>query len=196
MLTNLWFNAHEIGFAACEAQMFLIQTSQEWNLLSPYQWPLTAMTAWVLSEIGLAVALSAVMLTLPMASLIHHLPFCDACMIAHKTVSTWALPSWLMPIFESMPSSISSLHPSLSSSWFWLESPMVTKSVHILPQIPKYPHKALSTCGSHTAVKSVIYASSLFPFICYKCAVLMKVVNNRGNSAGCMGTLYSLPIIL
>lgn len=43
----------------------------------------TMVTAWVLSGIGLGVVLSAVVLTLPKTYLIHHLPFRDACIVAH-----------------------------------------------------------------------------------------------------------------
>ncbi|KAF5918669.1 hypothetical protein HPG69_005704 [Diceros bicornis minor] len=96
MLGIFWFNAHEIGFGACVAQIFRIHmfTAMESAVLlamafdryvaicAPLHYT-TILTVSVLSGIGLGIALSAVMLTLPMIYLIHCLPFCDAHIIAH-----------------------------------------------------------------------------------------------------------------
>ncbi|KAB1272476.1 Olfactory receptor 52J3 [Camelus dromedarius] len=96
MLGIFWFNAHEISFGACVAQMFFIHTftgmksavllamafDRYGAICAPRHYT-TILTVWVLSGIGLSVVLSAVVLTLPMIYVIHHLPFCDARVIAH-----------------------------------------------------------------------------------------------------------------
>ena len=91
MLGIFWFNAHEINFGACVAQMFLIHafTGIEAGVLvamafdcyvaicAPLHYT-AILTSRVLMSITLYIVIFTVLLTLPMIYLIYHLPFCQA----------------------------------------------------------------------------------------------------------------------
>ena len=88
MLGIFWFNAHEINFGACVAQIFLIHafTGIEAGVLVATAFdyyvaicaPLHStaiLTSRVLMSITLYIVIFTVLLTLPMIYLIYHLPF-------------------------------------------------------------------------------------------------------------------------
>uniref|UniRef100_A0A9W3FP45 Olfactory receptor 52J3 n=1 Tax=Camelus bactrianus TaxID=9837 RepID=A0A9W3FP45_CAMBA len=97
MLGIFWFDAHEINFGACVAQMFLIHafTGMEAEVLvamafdryvaicAPLHY-MTILTSRVLVGISMCIVIRPVLLTLPMIYLIYRLPFCQAHVIAHS----------------------------------------------------------------------------------------------------------------
>ncbi|KAF5918659.1 hypothetical protein HPG69_005693 [Diceros bicornis minor] len=97
MLGIFWFDAHEINFGACVAQMFLIHafTGMEAEVLlamafdcyvaicAPLNYK-TILTSQVLMGISIRIVLDPVLVTLPIIYLIYRLPFCQAYIISHS----------------------------------------------------------------------------------------------------------------
>ena len=97
MLGIFWFDAHEINFGACVAQMFLIHafTGMEAEVLlamafdryvaicAPLHYT-TILTSRVLMGISMCTVIRPVLLTLPMIYLVYRLPFCQAYIIPHS----------------------------------------------------------------------------------------------------------------
>ena len=97
MLGIFWFDAHEINFGACVAQMFLIHafTGMEAEVLlamafdryvaicAPLHYT-TILTSRVLMGISMCIVIRPVLLTLPMIYLVYRLPFCQAYILPHS----------------------------------------------------------------------------------------------------------------
>lgn len=97
MLGIFWFDAHEISFSACVAQMFLIHTFTGMEsavllamafdcyvaICAPLHYT-TILTPRVLAGIGIGIIMRPILLMFPILYLTHHLPFCGARIIAHS----------------------------------------------------------------------------------------------------------------
>lgn len=115
MLGIFWFDAHKIGFGACVVQMFLIHTftGMESTVLlatvfdgyvaicTPLHYT-SILTPRVLAGIGVGIILHPVLLMLPIVYLNHHLPFCEARIIAHTCCEHTGIASWPVLAFTSM----------------------------------------------------------------------------------------------
>ncbi|XP_072583554.1 olfactory receptor 52J3-like [Vulpes vulpes] len=182
MLGIFWFNAHEIGFGACVAQMFLIHTftGMESAVLlakafDPYVAicvPLhytTIQTVRVLSGIGVGVVLSTVVLTLPMIYLIYCLPFCNARIIAHTYCEHMGIAKLACTSIQ-----INAIYGLFVASFLVLVLVLVGISYgSILCAVFRLKsqearHKTLSICTSHAAVMFVFYTPSLFSFLTHR----------------------------
>ena len=127
MLGIFWFDAHEINFGACVAQMFLIHafTGMEAEVLlamafdryvaicAPLHYT-TILTSRVLMGISMCIVIRPVLLTLPMIYLVYRLPFCRLIYYLIPTVNTWELQNCPVEISELIVSMDFLLFCSLS----------------------------------------------------------------------------------
>ncbi|XP_001497833.2 olfactory receptor 52J3 [Equus caballus] len=182
MLGIFWFNAHEINFGACVAQMFLIHafTGMEAVVLvamafdryvaicAPLHYT-TILTSRVLMGISLYIVIFPVFLTLPMIYLIYHLPFCQAHIIAHSYCEHMGIAKLSCGNIR-----INAIYGLFVVSVFLLILVLIGISyVYILRAVFHLPSqdarlKALSTCGSHVAVLCVFYIPSVFSFLTHR----------------------------
>ncbi|XP_014695429.1 olfactory receptor 52J3-like [Equus asinus] len=182
MLGIFWFNAHEIGFGACVAQMFLLHTFTGMEsavllamafdhyvaICAPLHYT-TILTASVLSGIGMGIVLSTVVLSLPMIYLIHHLPFCNAHIIAHTYCEHMGIAKLACASVQ-----INAMYGLFVASFLVLVLVLVGISYgYILHTVfhlksPDARHKTLSTCGSHAGVMFIFYTPSLFSFLTHR----------------------------
>ncbi|XP_046494164.1 olfactory receptor 52J3-like [Equus quagga] len=182
MLGIFWFNAHEINFGACVAQMFLIHafTGMEAVVLvamafdryvaicAPLHYT-TILTSRVLMGISLYIVIFPVFLTLPMIYLIYRLPFCQAHIIAHSYCEHMGIAKLSCGNIR-----INAIYGLFVVSVFLLILVLIGISyVYILRAVFHLPSqdarlKALSTCGSHVAVLCVFYIPSVFSFLTHR----------------------------
>ncbi|XP_008708940.1 olfactory receptor 52J3-like [Ursus maritimus] len=182
MLGIFWFNVHEIDFGACVAQMFLIHTFTGMEsavllamafdryvaICAPLHYA-TILTVRVLSGIGGGVALSAVVLTLPMVYLVHRLPFCNARIIAHTYCEHMGIAKLACANIQ-----INAIYGLFVASFLVLVLVLVGISygyiLHAVFRLKSQEarHKTLSTCSSHAAVMFVFYTPSLFSFLTHR----------------------------
>ena len=180
MLGIFWFNAHEINFGACVAQMFLIHafTGIEAGVLVAMAFdcyvaicaPLHStaiLTSWVLMSITLYIIIFAVLLTLPMIYLIYRLPFCQAhVIIPHSYCEHMGIAKLSCGNIH-----VNGIYGLFVVSVFLLNPvPIGISYVYILRAVFRLPSqdarlKALSTCASRIAVLCVFYIPSLFSFL-------------------------------
>nr|XP_010988962.2 olfactory receptor 52J3 [Camelus dromedarius] len=182
MLGIFWFDAHEINFGACVAQMFLIHTftGMEAEVLvamafdryvaicAPLHY-MTILTSRVLVGISMCIVIHPVLLTLPMIYLIYRLPFCQAHVIAHSYCEHMGIAKLSCGNIR-----INGTYGLFVVFFFVLNLVLVGISyIYILRAVLRLPSqdarlKALSTCGSHVGVICVFYIPSVFSFLTHR----------------------------
>ncbi|KAM6158782.1 olfactory receptor 52J3 [Rhynchocyon petersi] len=182
MLGIFWFDAHEINFGACVAQMFLIHTftGMEAEVLlamafdryvaicAPLHYT-TILTARVLVGISMCTVIRPVVLTLPMVYLIYRLPFCQTRVIAHSYCEHMGIAKLSCGNIR-----VNGIYGLFVVSFFVLNLVLIGVSyVYILRAVFRLPSqdarlKALSTCGSHVGVICVFYIPSVFSFLTHR----------------------------
>ena len=182
MLGIFWFDAHEINFGACVAQMFLIHTftGMEAEVLlamafdryvaicAPLHYT-TILTSRVLMGISMCIVIRPVLLTLPMIYLIYRLPFCQAYIIPHSYCEHMGIAKLSCGNIR-----INGIYGLFVVSFFVLNLVLIGISyVYILWAVFCLPSrdarlKALSTCGSHIGVICVFYIPSVFSFLTHR----------------------------
>ncbi|NP_001377825.1 olfactory receptor family 52 subfamily J member 3 [Equus caballus] len=182
MLGIFWFDAHEINFGACVAQMFLIHTftGMEAEVLlamafdryvaicAPLHYT-TILTSRVLMGISTCILFRPVLLTLPMIYLIYRLPFCQVRIIAHSYCEHMGIAKLSCGNIR-----INAIYGLFVISFFVLNLVLIGISyIYILRAVFHLPSqdaqlKALSTCGSHVGVICVFYIPSVFSFLTHR----------------------------
>ncbi|XP_003781016.1 olfactory receptor 52J3-like [Otolemur garnettii] len=182
MLGIFWFNAHEINFGACVAQMFLIHafTGMESEVLvamaldryvaicAPLHYT-TILTSRVLVGISMVIVIRPVLFTLPMIYLIYRLPFCQAHIISHSYCEHMGIAK-----LSCGNICINGIYGLFVIALFLLNLVLIAISyVYILRTVFRLPSqdarlKALSTCGSHIGVICVFYIPSVFSFLTHR----------------------------
>ncbi|XP_069325457.1 olfactory receptor 52J3 [Eulemur rufifrons] len=182
MLGIFWFDAHEINFAACVAQMFLIHsfTGMEAEVLlamafdryvaicAPLHYT-TILTSRVLVGISMLILIRPVLLTVPMIYLIYRLPFCQAHIISHSYCEHMGIAKLSCGNIR-----INAIYGLFVVALFLLNLVLISISyVYILRAVFRLPSrdarlKALSTCGSHVGVICVFYIPSVFSFLTHR----------------------------
>nr|XP_025844647.1 olfactory receptor 52J3 [Vulpes vulpes] len=182
MLGIFWFDAHEINFGACVAQMFLIHTftGMEAEVLlamafdryvaicAPLHYT-TILTSRVLVGISMCIVIRPVVLTLPMVFLIYRLPFCEAHVIAHSYCEHMGIAKLSCGNIR-----VNAIYGLFVVSFFVLNLVLIGISyMYILRAVFRLPSqdarlKALSTCGSHVGVICVFYIPSVFSFLTHR----------------------------
>ncbi|XP_057606745.1 olfactory receptor 52J3-like [Hippopotamus amphibius kiboko] len=182
MLGIFWFDAHEIGFSACVAQMFLIHTFTGMEsvvllamafgrcvaICAPLHYT-TILTPRVLAGIGGGITMSPVLTMLPILYLTHRLPFCGARIIAHSYCEHMGIAKLACASIQ-----INAIYGLFVASFLIFELVLVGISyAYILHEVFHLPHrdachKALRTCGSHVGVMCVFYTPSLFSFLTHR----------------------------
>ena len=183
ILDIFWFNAHEINFGACVAQMFLIHafTGIEAGVLvamafdcyvaicAPLHYT-TILLSRVLMSITLYIVIFTVLLTLSMIYFIYHLPFCQAhAIIPHSYCEHMGIAKLSCGNIR-----VNGIYGLFVVSVFLLNSvPIGISYVYILRAVFRLPSqdarlKALSTCASRIAVLCVFYIPSLFSFLSHQ----------------------------
>ncbi|XP_008593051.1 PREDICTED: olfactory receptor 52J3-like [Galeopterus variegatus] len=182
MLGIFWFDAHEINFGACVAQMFLIHafTGMEAEVLvamafdryvaicAPLHYK-TTLTSRVLLGITMCIVIRPVLFTLPIIYLVYRLPFCQAHVIAHSYCEHMGIAKVSCGNIR-----INAIYGLFVVSLFLLNLVLIGISyVYILRAVFHLPTqdarlKALSTCGSHVGVLCVFYIPSVFSFLTHR----------------------------
>uniref|UniRef100_G1TRF2 Olfactory receptor n=1 Tax=Oryctolagus cuniculus TaxID=9986 RepID=G1TRF2_RABIT len=182
MLDIFWFDAHEINFGACVAQMFLIHafTGMEAEVLlamafdryvaicAPLHYT-TILTSRVLMGISVCIVIRPAMFILPLVFLIYRLPFCQAHIIAHSYCEHMGIAKLSCGSIH-----INTIYGLFVVTLFLLNLVLIGISyVYILQAVFHLPSKdarvkALSTCGSHMAVLCVFYIPSIFSFLTHR----------------------------
>lgn len=182
MLGIFWFDAHEINFGACVAQMFLIHTftGMEAEVLlamafdryvaicAPLHYT-TILTSRVLMGISTCILFRPVLLTLPMIYLIYRLPFCQVRIIAHSYCEHMGIAKLSCGNIR-----INAIYGLFVISFFVLNLVLIGISyIYILRAVFHLPSqdawlKALSTYGSHVGVICVFYIPSVFSFLTHR----------------------------
>ncbi|EPY82475.1 olfactory receptor 52J3 [Camelus ferus] len=182
MLGIFWFNAHEIGFGACVAQMFLIHTftgmesavllamafDRHVAICAPLHYT-TILIPRVLAGTGVGIIMHPVLLMLPILYLTYRLPFCEARIIAHSYCEHMGIAKLACTSIR-----INAIYGLLVASFLILDVALVGISyAYILCAVFHLPsrdarHKALNTCGSHVGVMCVFYTPSLFSFLTHR----------------------------
>ncbi|KFO36026.1 Olfactory receptor 52J3 [Fukomys damarensis] len=182
MLGIFWFDAHEITFGGCVAQMFFIHafTGMEAEVLMAMAFdryvaicaPLhytTILTPRVLVGIGLWIVIRPALFLLPLIYLIYRLPFCHARTIAHSYCEHMGIAKLACGNIR-----MNAIYGLFVVSLFLLNLVLIGISyVYILRAVFHLPSqdarvKALSTCGSHVAVLGVFYIPSVFSFLTHR----------------------------
>ncbi|XP_057606580.1 olfactory receptor 52J3-like [Hippopotamus amphibius kiboko] len=182
VLGIFWFDAHEINFGACVAQMFLIHTftGMESEVLvamafdcylaicAPLHYT-TILTSRALVGISLYIVIRPVLLTLPLIYLIYCLPFCQAHILAHSYCEHMGIAKLSCGNIR-----VNGIYGLFVISFFILNLVLIGVSyVYILCAVFHLPSqdaqlKALSTCGSHVGVICVFYIPSVFSFLTHR----------------------------
>ncbi|XP_003465420.1 olfactory receptor 52J3-like [Cavia porcellus] len=182
MLGIFWFDAPEISFGTCVAQMFLIHTFtgiESAVLLAtafdryvvvcvPLHYT-PILTPKVLAGIGAGIVMSPVLLILPIVYLTHGLPFCDARVIAHFYCEYMGIAKLACASIH-----LNAIYGLFVASFLVLDvAPVGISYAYILHAMFRLPfrdvrHKALSTCGSHVGVMCISYTPSLFSFLTHR----------------------------
>ncbi|XP_036740831.2 olfactory receptor 52J3-like [Manis pentadactyla] len=182
MLGILWFDAHEINFGTCVAQMFLIHafTGMEDDVLvamafdryvaicTPLHYKFI-MTSRVLVGITMGIVVRPILLILPMVYLIYRLPFCQARIIAHSYCEHMGIAKLSCGNIR-----INAIYGLFVVSLFLLNLVLIGISyIYILRSVFRLPSrnarlKALNMCGSHVAVICVFYVPSVFSFLTHR----------------------------
>ncbi|KAM4846340.1 LOW QUALITY PROTEIN: uncharacterized protein RHO17_018985 [Thomomys bottae] len=182
MLGILWFDAHEIDFGACVAQMFLIHafTGMEAEVLVAMAFdryvaicaPLhynTVLTSRALLAISLCIVMRPALFICPIIYLVYRLPFCQARVIAHSYCEHMGIARLSCGNIQA-----NAAYGLFVVSLFLLNLVLIGISyVSILRAVFHLPShearvKALSTCGSHAAVLCVFYIPSVFSFLTHR----------------------------
>ncbi|XP_032751692.1 LOW QUALITY PROTEIN: olfactory receptor 52J3-like [Rattus rattus] len=181
MLGIFWFDAHEINFGGCVAQMFLIHalTGMEAEVLMAMAFdryvaicvPLhytTILTSRVLIGISICVVVRPALFICPMIYLIYRLPFCQAHVLAHSYCEHMGIAKLSCGNIH-----INAVYGLFVVSLFLLNLVLIGISygyilcvvfrLHLMMHV-----KALSTCGSHVAVLCVFYIPSVFSFLTHR----------------------------
>ncbi|XP_072472757.1 olfactory receptor 52J3-like [Notamacropus eugenii] len=182
ILGIFWFEAHEIGFGACLAQMFLIHTFTGMEsavllamafdryvaICAPLHYT-TILTANVLAGIGVGIVLFPILLMLPIIYLTYRLPFCQTRVIAHAYCEHMGIAKLACANIR-----VNSIYGLFVASSMVVDLILIGISYcYILRAVFRLPShdaqlKALSTCSSHVGVMCVFYTPSLFSFLTHR----------------------------
>ncbi|XP_049746030.1 olfactory receptor 52J3-like [Elephas maximus indicus] len=182
MLGIFWFDAHEINFGDCVAQMFLIHafTGTEAEVLMAMAFdryvaicaPLhyrTILTVRVLVGVTVWIVFRPILFTLPIVYLIYRLPFCQARIITHSYCEHMGIAKLSCGNIQ-----VNGIYGLFVVSLFLLNLVLIGISyIYILRAVFCLPSqdariKALSTCGSHVGVLCVFYIPSVFSFLTHR----------------------------
>ncbi|XP_055479388.1 olfactory receptor 52J3-like [Psammomys obesus] len=182
MLGIFWFDAHEIGFGNCVAQMFLIHTftgmesavllAMAFDRYAAICEPLrytAILTARALVGIGVGVVMRPVLLMLPILYLTHRLPFCEARVITHSYCEHMGIAKLACASIR-----LNGIYGLFVASFLIFDVALVGISyAYILRAVFRLSskdarRKALSTCSSHVGVMLVFYTPSLFSFLTHR----------------------------
>ncbi|KAL8191461.1 UNVERIFIED_CONTAM: hypothetical protein K2H54_073806 [Gekko kuhli] len=183
MLAIFWFGWHQIGAAACLAQMFFIHsfTAMESGFFLAMAYdryvaicdPLrhaTALTGAVVAKIGLAVVARGLVFFFPHPFLVGRLPFCRSRVIAHSYCEFMALVK--LACADTAASGAYSLSLAFLIGGFdvcfiSLSYGLILSTVCRLPS-KEAGRKALGTCSSHICVILVFYTTAVFSFLTHR----------------------------
>ncbi|XP_069059452.1 olfactory receptor 52E4-like [Pleurodeles waltl] len=183
MLAILWLDAHEILFATCLMQMFLIHmfTGMESGILlamafdrfvaicHPFRYA-SILTNAVISRIGVAVLLRNFSVCLPFVFLTTRLPYCRSNVIAHCYCEHMGIVK--LACADTTINSIYGL--MVARTVLGMDITLIVLSyVLILRVVLNLPtqearHKAFSTCTSHVCVMLIFYIPAFFSFLTHR----------------------------
>ncbi|XP_029457708.1 olfactory receptor 52E4-like [Rhinatrema bivittatum] len=180
MLGIYWFNAQEITFNACLAQMYFVHTFSgfESGILSamaidryiaichPLRYT-TILTNSRIAKIGVVIALRPIGILMPHPFLLNRLSYCKTNVIPHSYCEFMAVAQLScsdLTVTSAYGLTVVTLVLGLDVILITLSYIMILKTILNLPSTGKRL-KAFSTCGSHVCVILLSYSPALFSFL-------------------------------
>jgi olfactory receptor len=183
MLGIFWFDAHEISFSACVAQMFLIHTFTGMEsavllamafdcyvaICAPLHYT-TLLTGSLISKMVLALVARSVAVVTPGILLILRLHFCRSNIIHHTYCENMGIAK--LACNSIVPNSIYGLTAALLTTGLDLV-PISLSYWLILRTVLRLPSreartKASGTCGAHACVLLIFYTLAFFSFFTHR----------------------------
>ena len=183
MLAILWFQAGEISFDGCLAQMFCVHSiyALESSVLlamafdryvaicNPLRYT-TILNHTVIGRIGLVGIFRSIAVVSPFIFLLRRLPYCQHHVMAHTYcehmgIARLACASITVNIVYGL--TVALLAMGLDSILISVSYGFILQAVFHLPSRDAQ-YKALSTCGSHLGVILVFYIPAFFSFLTHR----------------------------